>query len=126
MNECARIKSNDGSATQRRRSHNPIVFAAARRGRTASRAARIVVPSGRYERDETLVRTYDIFSGLGGSSHGAAAAGATIVGGIDAWRLATEVFADNFPSAQVSVGPVETQEPCRLVDQVGSIDLLLA
>ena len=73
-----------------------------------------------------MIRTYDIFSGLGGSSHGAAAAGATIVGGIDAWSLATEVFADNFPSAQVSVGTVEKQEPCRIVDQVGEIDLLLA
>ena len=73
-----------------------------------------------------MIRTYDIFSGLGGSSYGAAAAGATIVGGIDAWNLATEVFADNFPLAQVSVGTVEKQEPRRIVEQVGGIDLLLA
>lgn len=73
-----------------------------------------------------MIRAYDIFSGLGGSSHGAAAAGATIVGCIDMWKLATEVFADNFPSARVSVGTVEKQEPCGIVDQVGEIDLLLA
>ena len=72
-----------------------------------------------------MIRTYDIFSGMGGSSYGAAAAGATIVGGIDAWNLATKVFADNFPSARVSVGAVEKQEPRRIVDQ-GRIDLLLA
>ena len=73
-----------------------------------------------------MIRAYDIFSGLGGSSFGAAAAGATIVGAIDAWKLATEVFADNFPSAQVSVGTVEKQDPRRIVDQQGRIDLLLA
>ena len=73
-----------------------------------------------------MVRTYDIFSGLGGSSYGAAAAGATIVGGIDAWSLATEVFADNFPSARVNVGAVEEQEPRRIAEQMGRVDLLLA
>ena len=73
-----------------------------------------------------MIRTYDIFSGLGGSSYGAAAAGATIVGGIDAWDLAVQVFADNFPSARVSAGSVEKQEPRRIVEQVGRIDLLLA
>ena len=73
-----------------------------------------------------MIRAYDIFSGLGGSSYGAAAAGATIVGGIDAWNLATEVFADNFPLARISAGTVERQEPRRIVEQVGRIDLLLA
>ena len=73
-----------------------------------------------------MIRTYDIFSGLGGSSCGAAAAGATIVGGIDAWNLATQVFADNFPSARVIAASVEKQEPCRIIEEVGPIDLLLA
>ena len=73
-----------------------------------------------------MIRTYELFSGLGGGSHGAAAAGATIVGGIDAWNLAAEVFADNFPSAQASVGAIEKQEPCQLARQIGRIDLLLA
>ena len=73
-----------------------------------------------------MIRTYDIFSGLGGSSCGAAAAGATIVGGIDGWNLAVQVFADNFPSAQVIAASVEKQEPRRIVEQVGRIDLLLA
>ena len=73
-----------------------------------------------------MIRTYDIFSGLGGSSYGAAAAGATIVGGIDVWDLAARVFADNFPSARVSAASVEKQEPRRILKQVGRIDLLLA
>ena len=73
-----------------------------------------------------MIRTYDMFSGLGGSSHGAAAAGATIAGGIDAWDLAAHVFADHFPEAHVDAAPVEAREPCQIAAQVGQIDLLLA
>ncbi len=73
-----------------------------------------------------MIRTYDMFCGLGGSSEGAAAAGATIVGGIDAWALAAEAFADNFPEARVTVSRVEEQEPRRIVEETGPIDLLLA
>ena len=67
-----------------------------------------------------------MFSGLGGSSRGAAAAGAVIAGGIDAWPLATEVFADNFPTARVTTSTVEEQDPSGILDETESIDLLLA
>ena len=73
-----------------------------------------------------MIRTYDMFSGLGGGSRGAAAAGATIVGGVDAWNLAVEVFADNFPEARVKRASVEHQDPCQVAEELGPIDLLLA
>ena len=73
-----------------------------------------------------MIRTFEMFCGLGGSSRGAAAAGAVIAGGIDAWPLATEVFADNFPSTQIIASAVEEQDPARILDETGEIDLLLA
>lgn len=73
-----------------------------------------------------MFRTFDMFCGGGGSSYGAAMAGAEIVGGIDAWSLATEVFADNFPEASVFNGRVEDYEPEMIADRTGPIDLLLA
>ena len=73
-----------------------------------------------------MIRAFDMFCGGGGSSYGAALAGASVVGGVDAWTLATEVFADNFPEARVFTGPVEELEPRVILDEVGSIDLLLA
>ena len=73
-----------------------------------------------------MIRTYDMFSGLGGGSRGAAAAGATIVGGVDAWGLATQVFADNFPDACVNTASVEQQDPRQIAKKLGRIDLLLA
>ena len=73
-----------------------------------------------------MIRTFDMFSGGGGSSWGAALAGASIIGGVDAWRLATEVFADNFPEAKVFSGRVEEIEPGVILDEVGAVDLLLA
>lgn len=73
-----------------------------------------------------MIRAFEMFSGLGGSSRGAAAAGAVVVGGIDAWTLATEVFADNFPAAQVVTSPVEEQDPSCILKATGPIELLLA
>ena len=73
-----------------------------------------------------MIRTFDMFCGGGGSSCGAALAGASVIGGVDAWTLATEVFADNFPQAKVFRGRVEELEPGVILDEVGSIDLLLA
>ena len=74
----------------------------------------------------TVIRTFDLFCGGGGSSRGAVLAGASVVGGIDAWTLATEVFADNFPEAKVFTGRVEEFEPGVVLDEVGPVDLLLA
>ena len=73
-----------------------------------------------------MIRTFDMFCGGGGSSYGAALAGASVIGGVDAWTLATEVFADNFPKARVFRGRVEELEPRTILNEVGSIDLLLA
>ena len=67
-----------------------------------------------------------MFSGGGGSSRGATLAGASVIGGVDAWTLATEVFADNFPEAKVFRGRVEELEPRVILDEIGPIDLLLA
>ena len=67
-----------------------------------------------------------MFCGGGGSSYGAAMADAEIVGGIDLWPLATEVFADNFPCARMFEGRVEKIDPHMIVDKTGPIDLLLA
>ena len=73
-----------------------------------------------------MIRTFDMFCGGGGSSYGAEKAGAKIVGGIDSWPRATEVFADNFPAAFVFSGRVEDYEPQIIADRTGPIDLLLA
>lgn len=73
-----------------------------------------------------MVRTFEMFCGLGGSSRGAAAAGAVIAGGIDAWPLATEVFAANFPAARVITSSIEDQDPAHVLGETGAIDLLLA
>ena len=67
-----------------------------------------------------------MYCGAGGSSRGAAMAGATVVGGIDRRGIATEVYSDNFPNAHVITASVEDQEPCRVAEATGEIDLLLA
>ena len=73
-----------------------------------------------------MIRAYDMYCGLGGSSRGAESAGVTIVGGIDVWALAVETFADNFPGAHVMSSSVEAADPRRIVKRTGPIDLLLA
>ena len=75
---------------------------------------------------KTMIRTFDMFCGGGGSSYGAEMGGAEIVGGIDSWPLATEVFADNFPDACVFNNRIEDYEPEVIADRTGPIDLLLA
>ena len=73
-----------------------------------------------------MIRAFDMFCGMGGSSRGATAAGADIVGGIDAWPLAAEVFARNFPAARAIASTVQEQEPADLATELGTVDLLLA
>ena len=73
-----------------------------------------------------MIRTLDLFCGGGGSSYGARAAGATIVCGVDANPLATEVFKENFPEAMaVTLRMTDRTDSCDL-DGIGKIDLLLA
>ena len=67
-----------------------------------------------------MIRTFDMFCGAGGSSYGATLAGASVIGGVDAWTLATEVFSDNFPEAKVFRGRVEELEPRVMLDEVGA------
>ena len=72
------------------------------------------------------IRTLDIFCGGGGSSWGARAAGAEIVGGIDAWDIATKTYAANFgEDTGIHRTLVETGR-LPVADQLGSIDLILA
>ena len=73
-----------------------------------------------------MIRAFDMFCGGGGSSYGAEMAGAEIVGGIDLWPLATEIFTDNFPGACVFNGRVEDYKPEMIARRTGPIDLLLA
>jgi len=72
------------------------------------------------------VRAFDIFCGAGGSSCGARQAGATIVGGIDLWPLATRTFQLNFPQAKVYTANLTELDPHDVARDVGPIDLLLA
>ena len=67
-----------------------------------------------------------MFCGGGGSSYGARMAGAAVVGGIDSWQVATEVFRDNFPNAYTYTGRVENHDPREIASRTGPIDLLLA
>ena len=72
------------------------------------------------------IRTCDLFCGVGGSSCGAAMAGATPVAGLDMWELATDSYSANFPGAQTYRMKASSLKPQRVQDDVGKIDLLLA
>ncbi len=75
---------------------------------------------------KNTLRAFDMFCGLGGSSRGAVAAGATVVGGIDSWHVATEAFSRNFPSAAVLSSRTQDEDPARVAAELGPVDLLLA
>lgn len=72
------------------------------------------------------IRTCDLFCGVGGSSRGAAMAGALPVAGLDVWSVATDAYAANFPSASVYNMKASSLRPDRLLNEAGPIDLLLA
>jgi DNA (cytosine-5)-methyltransferase 1 len=72
------------------------------------------------------VRAFDMFCGAGGSSCGAKQAGATIVGGVDLWPLATQAFQSNFPRAKVFTANLVDLAPEVIAREVGRVDLLLA
>ena len=73
-----------------------------------------------------MIRGLDIFSGAGGSSAGARAAGVEVVAGIDMCSTAVETFAANFPEALVVTSRLEDICLGSLSKQVGEIDILLA
>ncbi len=72
------------------------------------------------------IRAFDLFCGAGGSSCGARSAGIKVIGGIDAWSVATDTFALNFPSGRVWNARIETLSAKQIASEIGGIDLLLA
>jgi DNA (cytosine-5)-methyltransferase 1 len=72
------------------------------------------------------IRTVDLFSGGGGSSYGARAAGAKIICGVDSWDCANAAYEANFPKARaVNLTLNEHTSPAAL-GNIGRVDLLLA
>jgi DNA (cytosine-5)-methyltransferase 1 len=72
------------------------------------------------------MRGLDIFSGVGGSSTGARAAGVKMVGAIDMCSLATATYGANFPKTHVLTSRLEDVNRTRLRRRIGAIDILLA
>lgn len=72
------------------------------------------------------LRTIDLFCGVGGSSYGAAKAGAQIVAGFDIWEPATKVYSNNFPKAKVFLNDIRELNPKKIKEQIGDIDIILA
>jgi DNA (cytosine-5)-methyltransferase 1 len=78
------------------------------------------------EQARKSIRTLDLFCGAGGSSCGAQMAGATIVGGIDAWETAIETFQLNLPAATTWNKRLERLSGKAIAREIGKIDLLLS
>ena len=72
------------------------------------------------------IRTLDLFSGGGGSSYGARAAGAEIVCGVDAWSCATDAYAANFGEDKALNLTLDAKSAPSALGDIGAIDLLLA
>ncbi|HEY5411403.1 MAG TPA: DNA cytosine methyltransferase [Caulobacteraceae bacterium] len=74
------------------------------------------------------IRAIDLFCGGGGSSWGARAAGVRMVGAVDAWDVATAVYADNFPTARRNILTYTLSDAVgpEIFDGIGKVDLLIA
>jgi DNA (cytosine-5)-methyltransferase 1 len=72
------------------------------------------------------IRCFDLFCGAGGSSCGASKVGVHVVGGLDAWELATTTFGLNFPQAKVWTSRAEDVDPNEVTRELGNVDLMLA
>jgi DNA (cytosine-5)-methyltransferase 1 len=74
------------------------------------------------------IRAIDLFCGGGGSSWGARAAGVRLVGAVDAWDIATAVYADNFPTARRNILTYTLSDAVgpEIFDGIGKVDLLIA
>lgn len=72
------------------------------------------------------LKVLDIFSGGGGSSWGARAAGISPVCAIDRCPIATATYKENFPGAEVITSRLEDICPDTLRNRIGEIDILLA
>lgn len=73
-----------------------------------------------------MIRGCDIFSGAGGSSAGARAAGVEMAAGIDMCAMASGTFAANFPDALAVTSRLEDVSPDSIKKKTGDIDILLA
>lgn len=67
-----------------------------------------------------------MFCGAGGSSLGAKEAGAKLVAAVDMWRLARDVYTDNFDDVHFFRRKLEHLTPSEVLAKAGPIDLLLA
>lgn len=72
------------------------------------------------------ISAIDLFCGGGGSSLGARAAGVEMVGAVDAWDVATQTYADNFPKAEVINARISARSGPRLFERVKAVDLIIA
>ena len=72
------------------------------------------------------MRGCDIFSGAGGASAGARAAGIDVVAGIDMCGTATATFRANFPDAHVVTSRLEDVRIDEFKEQIGPTNVLLA
>jgi DNA (cytosine-5)-methyltransferase 1 len=75
------------------------------------------------------IRTIDLFCGAGGSSYGAAQAGADILAGFDIWDKAIRTFNTNFPGAKVFQGDLREYTPRdinNIKSSIGEVDLIIA
>src|SRR5438874_9098100 len=72
------------------------------------------------------IRAFDLFCGGGGSSIGARDAGVRVVGGVDAWSIATSAFAQNVLGATTYKCDINDLPPERVATDLGPINLLLA
>lgn len=71
-------------------------------------------------------KAIDLFSGGGGSSYGARLAGVEIIGGVDAWDIASRTWASNFPKASAFHHTLSGDVVRPEIAALGPIDLLLA
>jgi len=75
------------------------------------------------------MRAIDLFCGAGGSSLGAAAAGAEIVAGFDIWPVAGWVYRTNFPRARFyscDLAALDESDARSIYGDLGDVDLILA
>lgn len=76
-----------------------------------------------------VYRGIDLFCGAGGSSIGARRAGIEMVGAIDGWNVATDTYADNFPTAAGNVIHTRIDDDSGefiFERRLGRIDLIIA
>ena len=76
-----------------------------------------------------MIRAIDLFCGGGGSSWGAKAAGVEMVGAVDAWKVATDTYLDNFPNVGKNVVNARLNDqsgPEIFAKPLSKIDLIIA